>query len=149
MQKRNRAGHKGFTLVALSTVSLFGLFLGLSLCLVKSPATKAGIYLALADQYTQQAQDDLLQPEAMQYLQTQSSVMIRHALRETPYNPNLWQSLSLALVQSDEIDHAMQARAIAGDLGLTDLPTISALRSLLPARNLALSDGENRHTLTQ
>ena len=147
MQKRARAGHKGIPLVALFIVSLFSLSLGLGLCLTKTPESKSSTYLALANKYQEQARLSSLQPETSQHLLNYARDMIHASIRITPYNSGAWQSLSLTLAQSQDIDRAMQARDIAGTLGFEPLPTIHAMRALLPARNLALSDPLDHQTM--
>ena len=149
MQKRSRAEHGGFILVALFIISSFSLCLGLSLCLVKSPAATSNYYITASDRYIQQAQNPELPPESITYLLDQSRMALSMALQADPYNALAWSALSLTLVKKNDVHHAMRARDVAGDLGLSDLPTIHALRSLLPARNLALFDLQNDTVITR
>lgn len=149
MLKRDRAEHAGVILVALFIISSFSLCLGLSLCLVKSPKAQSKYYVATSNSYIQQIQNADLQPESIDYLLDQSRVALSKAIQIDSYNASAWLALSLTLAQKNDVHHAMHARDIAGDLGLSDLPTVSALRSLLPARNLALSQMQNDDIITR
>lgn len=149
MQQRNSAEHRTFILVALFIISSFSLFLGLSLCLIKSPEEKSNYYMAASDRYIKQVQNPDLQIESVSYLLHQSRLALSMALQENPYNASAWLALSLTLAKTDNVHLAMQARDIAVDLGLSDLPTVQALRSLLPARNVVLSDIQNDLVITR
>lgn len=149
MQKRLRAGYRGFVLVAFFIMSASSLFLGLSLCLVKSPAVKAGYYISASQHYIQQVETETLQSKSVKYLLEQSRVALTQALETDPYNVDGWASLSLTLARLDDMNHAMQAREIAGLLGVETLPTLNAVHNMLPARPLILSDNQNHQTITQ
>lgn len=135
-----RKVRKAVVFMALSILSLFSLSLGMGLLLTKAPESKAQLYMALADDYSQKAQTELLQPEAQAYLLDQSFALAEKALQKSLYNPDLWKQYALILAQRNDIDQAMQAREIALSLGVKEFPTITAMRTLLPEKNFALSD---------
>lgn len=148
-QRNRRQAHKGFVFFAFSALNICCLFLGMALCLLKSPQDKAEIYMAMAQQYQDKAETEVLQPAAQTYLLQQSHNLVRQALEHNQYDATLWGNLSVILAKMDQIDLAMKARDIAGDLGARDLPAIMAMRTLLPARDLALSDTLDMQTTTR
>lgn len=145
--RKRRKMHKGFALVALFIISLFSLSLGMGLCLTKSPETKAEFYLAMAAQYQEKAEAEILQPQAQAYLLQQSREFVSKAIGHDPYDPRSWESLTLILAQLNLGDQAMQARDIAMMLGMSDLPTIASMQALLPERNFALSNSFSSKTI--
>ncbi len=134
---QRRKVQKGFALAALFIISFFSLSLGIGLCLTKSPQAKAEFYLSMAVQYQEKAETELLQPQAQAYLLQQSYQLIGEAIAQEPYNPELWKNLSLTLAQLDQGHKALQARNVAITLGLSDLPPLVEMQSLLPESHFA------------
>ncbi|HPF77834.1 MAG TPA: hypothetical protein PLF01_00960 [Alphaproteobacteria bacterium] len=148
-QRNRRQAHKGFVFFAFAALNIFCLVLGMALCLLKSPQDKAEIYMAMAQQYQDKAETEVLQPSAQTYLLKQSHNLVRQALGHNKYDASLWGNLSVILAKLDQIDLAMKARDIAVDLGAQELPAMMAMRTLLPARDLALSDTLDMQTTTR
>ena len=121
-----RAIRTNFKKLALLS-SLYGLsalvlFLGLSVCLMKSPVEKATEYQLLAQHYEQQLQDHILTPEAISYLLQQKRAVLAQAISLTPYNSSLWADFSDVLRQMDQSESANQAAETAFMLGNEEPP---------------------------
>lgn len=131
--------YKGVTLLAFFMVSFLSLGLGLSLFLVKSPESKAAIYKSMAADYVAQSQLNDLERQTSNDLIDQAQSMLVAGITLSPYDAGAWTQLSEVYAGANNINKAMRARTVAATLGAENLPTINALKSMLPERNLALS----------
>lgn len=138
--RKKRSTPKGSIFVALSFISFLTLLTGMGLLLVKSPDKKAELYASLISQYQTKLETELLSFDLQEQLQQQTYALSLQALKANPKNAQSWKVLAQQLAQMNQIDKAMKARDIAITLGAQHVPPVMAMRSLMPERNLALSD---------
>lgn len=142
MQKRHRAGHRIFILVALFTINISTLLLGMTLFLTKSPQSKSDYYVAVANGYIDQVNRNDLNFEAVNYLLTESQKMLNLALVETPYNANLWKSFSEMMLQLDNGLESRKAEEVAVFLGADVTDQRTDISFLVP-KPLILSESKS------
>lgn len=138
MQKRNRAGRRIIILAALFIFSSMTLFSGLFVCLTKTPQSKADYYMAIANNYMKQSEYHILAEESSDYLLQQSHAMLVKAAQQTPYNPQIWEKISVILSRKGAYKEAHQAGKIMSLLGYTGAH--NDIEDFLPAKPLVLSE---------
>lgn len=138
MQKRNRAGRRIIVLAALFIFSSVTLFSGLFACLTKTSQSKADYYMAAANNYIQKSEHHLLATESSDYLLQQSHAMLIKAAQQTPYDPRVWEKISVILSRKGEYKRAHQAGKIMSLLGHTG--THNDTEDFLPVKPLVLSE---------
>lgn len=138
--EKRKKYHKAIALGVLFVISFFVLCFGMGLCLTKLPEQKSEFYLAMATQYQEKAETELLPQQTQAYLLQQSYDLMNKAIKQDPYNPALWKNLTLVLAKQNKEDKAIQARDVAMTLGVSDLPMIVGMAPLLSACDIASSE---------
>ncbi len=143
MQGRYRVERKGFALTVLFTISFFSLFLGLSLCLIKSPAEKAASYLALSNSYLQKIETEILSVESSKYILQESKEALYEAVRLTPYDVNVWKAFSLYFSHAGKISQALQAQDMVSLLGEPDFSPLIVKKTMRSDKVFLLSENKS------
>ena len=138
MQTRCRAGRRIIILAAFFILSSMTLFSGLLVCLTKTPESKAEYYMVSANNYINQSSDNVLTPESVDYLLQQSHGMLVKAAQQTPYNPVIWEKISIILSRQGAYQKARDAGDIMGLLGHTGAH--NNVDDFLPVKPLILSE---------
>jgi hypothetical protein len=94
--------------------------------------------MATANNYIHQSQHELLAPESVDYLLQQSHNMLVKAAQETPYDPVIWEKISIILSRQGAYTKAREAGDIMGLLGYAG--THNDIEDFLPVKPLILSE---------
>lgn len=140
--------YKNLTVSVIFILSFMVMSMGLILSLVQSPKQKSEVYLAQAIHYQEQVETQNLglQSTAQDYILQQAQDMTLKAIQQNPYHKDAWDRFSQILAQSAALPPALQARDIAASLGLLQpSPTTASLRTMMPARDLALLENTYRN----
>lgn len=103
--------------MVLSMISLMSVFLGVGLCLVKSPATQSSYYLAMAGQYQSQAANgDAATTVTKEYLITQADYLSKVAVYMAPHDIKIWGEFSKLQSQINQFNPDNADLALLDDM---------------------------------
>jgi len=138
--KTYRVVNKSVIFSALSLMSAFSLFMGMSIFLVKSPDQKTALYTSLIEQHQQEIETNFLSADIQTDTQRKIYGLILAALQENPNNGQMWKIFSDQLLQMNQIDKATKSRDIAIMLGIKDVQSTAMIpKSFIQERNIAFS----------
>jgi hypothetical protein len=131
----NRKGKAVFR--TLLVFCCFNMLLGMALCLTKSPEEKSDYYMAYANQFLEQSQNNILSEEEVVFLLRESQSMLIKAASYTPYRAEIWEKMETILGYTGQHEKAAAARDILQALGREE-PRL-AIDNFLPPKPLQLS----------
>ena len=147
-----RKAYKTFIIKSsLLMMCFMSLSLGLGLCLIKSPDSRATTYLEMVSQYQNQM-DASANLDTKIFLAEEKQILIHQAIMIDPDHAKSWQDLSMTLAQLNDLDSALKSRDIAFQLSPTIEMSIEKLQASLPDtmvdnHKIALSDNALQHRI--